>query len=64
MNTGAHLDGGVVIAEGAAGEFAGAYIKKGMLILKDVKGFVGADMKDGVIFAMEECQNCTSSGRA
>ncbi|MBU4492651.1 MAG: hypothetical protein KKD69_09345 [Euryarchaeota archaeon] len=37
MNTGAHLDGGVVIAEGAAGEFAGAYMKKGMLILKDVK---------------------------
>ncbi len=54
MNTGAHLDGGVVNVEGTAGEFAGAYMKKGVLILKDAKGFVGANMKDGVIFAKKK----------
>jgi formylmethanofuran dehydrogenase subunit C len=54
MNTGAHLDGGVVIIEGTAGEFAGAYMKKGVLILKDAKGFVGANMKDGVIFTRKK----------
>jgi formylmethanofuran dehydrogenase subunit C len=54
MNTGAHLDGGTVIVEGMAGEFAGAYMKKGVLILKDAKGFVGANMKDGVIFAKKK----------
>jgi formylmethanofuran dehydrogenase subunit C len=54
MNTGAHLDGGVVIVEGTAGEFAGAYMKKGVLILKEAKGFVGANMKDGVIFARKK----------
>ncbi len=54
MNTGAHLDGGVVIVEGTAGEFAGAYMKKGVLILKNAKGFVGANMKDGVIFARKK----------
>lgn len=54
MNTGAHLDGGMVIVEGTAGEFAGAYMKKGMLILRDAKGFVGANMKDGVIFAKKK----------
>lgn len=51
MNTGAHLDGGAVVVEGIAGEFAGAYMKKGMLILKDARGFAGAGMKEGVIFA-------------
>ncbi|MCZ7380970.1 MAG: formylmethanofuran dehydrogenase [Candidatus Methanoperedens sp.] len=51
MNTGAHLSGGTVIVEGTAGEFAGAYMKKGVLILKEAKGFVGANMKDGAIFA-------------
>ncbi|MFA4934599.1 MAG: formylmethanofuran dehydrogenase [Candidatus Methanoperedens sp.] len=54
MNTGAHLDGGVVIVEGTAGEFAGAYMKKGTLVLKDAKGFVGAGMKDGVIYAKKK----------
>ena len=54
MNTGAHLDGGVVIIEGTTGEFAGAYMKKGTLILKEAKGFVGAGMKDGVIFAKKK----------
>ncbi|VVB93042.1 Tungsten-containing formylmethanofuran dehydrogenase 2 subunit C [uncultured archaeon] len=54
MNTGAHLDGGVVIVEGTAGEFAGAYMKKGVLILKDAKGFVGANMKEGMIFARKK----------
>jgi len=49
MNTGAHLDGGVVIVEGMTDEFAGAYMKKGTLILNDPKGFVGANLKDGVI---------------
>jgi formylmethanofuran dehydrogenase subunit C len=54
MNTGAHLDGGTVVVEGTTGEFAGAYMKKGVLILRDAKGFVGANMKDGVIFAKKK----------
>lgn len=54
MNTGAHLEGGTVIVEGTTGEFAGAYMKKGVLILKDAKGFVGANMKDGAIFAKKK----------
>ncbi len=54
MNTGAHLDGGLVIVEGIAGEFAGAYMKKGTLILNEAKGFVGANMRDGVIFAKKK----------
>ncbi len=54
MNTGAHLDGGVVIVEGTAGEFAGAYMKKGVLILREAKGYVGANMKDGVILAKKK----------
>lgn len=54
MNTGAHLDGGVVIVEGTTGEFAGAYMKKGTLVLNDAKGFVGAGMKDGVIYAKKK----------
>ncbi len=54
MNTGAHLDGGTVIVEDMAGEFAGAYMKRGMLILNDAKGFAGANMKDGVIFAKKK----------
>ena len=51
MNTGAHLDGGVVIVEGTSGEFAGAYMKKGVLILHDARGFVGVNLKDGLIFS-------------
>ncbi len=54
MNTGAHLDGGTVIVDGTAGEFAGAYMKKGVLVLKDAKGFVGANMKDGAIFSKKK----------
>ncbi len=54
MNTGAHLDGGAVIVEGEAGEFAGAYMKKGVLVLRQARGFVGANMKDGVIFAKKK----------
>lgn len=51
MNTGAHLDGGTVIVEGTTGEFAGAYMKNGTLILKDAKGFAGANLEDGIIYA-------------
>ncbi len=51
MNSGAHLDGGTVIVDGMAGEFAGAYMKRGVLILNDAKGFAGANLKDGVIYA-------------
>ena len=51
MNTGAHLDGGMVIVDGTAGEFAGAYMKKGTLVLKDARGFAGANLKDGAIFS-------------
>jgi formylmethanofuran dehydrogenase subunit C len=51
MNTGAHLDGGMVVVEGLAGEFAGAYMKKGTIILEDAKGFAGANLEDGIIYA-------------
>jgi len=54
MNSGAHLDGGIVIVDGTAGEFAGAYMKRGTLILNDAKGFAGANLKDGVIYAKKE----------
>lgn len=54
MNTGAHLDGGAVMVDGTAGEFAGAYMKKGNLIMKDAKGFAGANMIDGTIFAKKK----------
>jgi len=54
MNTGAHLDGGLIIVEGTAGEFAGAYMKKGTVILGDAKGYAGANMKDGVILSRKK----------
>ncbi|MCE8424673.1 MAG: formylmethanofuran dehydrogenase [Candidatus Methanoperedens sp.] len=54
MNTGAHLDGGAVIVEGTTDEFAGAYMKKGTLILNDSRGFVGANLKDGAIYAKKK----------
>jgi len=54
MNAGAHLDGGVVIVDGMAGEFAGAYMKTGTVILNDTKGFAGANMKGGVIYAKKK----------
>jgi formylmethanofuran dehydrogenase subunit C len=54
MNAGAHLDGGVVVVLGTAGEFAGAYMKSGTLILNDAKGFAGANLKDGFIYAKKK----------
>jgi formylmethanofuran dehydrogenase subunit C len=51
MNSGAHLDGGIVMVDGTSGEFAGAYMNKGTLILNDAKGFAGANLKDGAIYA-------------
>lgn len=54
MNAGAHLDGGIVRVDGTAGEFAGAYMKAGFIILNDAKSFVGANMKDGVIYAKKK----------
>lgn len=33
------LTGGIVVVLGTAGEFAGAYMKSGTLILNDAKGF-------------------------
>lgn len=54
MNSGAHLDGGVVVVDGTAGEFAGAYMKRGTLILNDAKGFAGANLKDGMIYAKKK----------
>ncbi len=54
MNSGAHLDGGAVIVDGTAGEFAGAYMKRGALILNDARGFAGANMKDGAIYAKKK----------
>ena len=49
MNTAAHLDGGTVVVKGKCGEFAGAFMKNGYLLVEEVKGYVGADMKDGII---------------
>jgi formylmethanofuran dehydrogenase subunit C len=54
MNAGAHLDGGVVVVDGMACEFAGAYMKAGTLILNDAKGFAGANLKDGLIYAKKK----------
>jgi formylmethanofuran dehydrogenase subunit C len=54
MNAGAHLDGGTLVVEGTAGEFAGAYMKKGVLILREARGFVGANLKDGVIYSRKK----------
>lgn len=54
MNPGAHLNGGVLIVEGMAGEFAGAYMKAGTIILNEARGFAGANMKDGVIYAKKK----------
>ncbi|MDP3104254.1 MAG: formylmethanofuran dehydrogenase [Candidatus Methanoperedens sp.] len=53
-NAGAHLDGGAVIVDGMAGEFAGAYMKSGTLILNDAKSFAGANLRDGVIYAKKK----------
>ncbi len=49
MNTAAHLNGGTVIVKGKCGEFAGAFMKDGYLLAEEMQGYVGADMKDGVI---------------
>ncbi len=54
MNTGAHLDGDLVVVDGTTNEFAGAYMKNGVLILNDAAGYAGANMKDGVIFAKKK----------
>jgi len=54
MNTGAHLDGGLMVVEGTTGEFAGAYMKKGTIILTDAKGYAGANMKDGAILSKKK----------
>lgn len=35
MNTAAHLDGGLIIVEGETGEFAGAYMKNGMILSRN-----------------------------
>jgi formylmethanofuran dehydrogenase subunit C len=56
MNTGAHLDGGLIVVEGTTGEFAGAYMKKGMIILNDAKGYAGANMKNGVILSKKKAK--------
>ncbi len=50
MNTGVLMRGGTVVANNV-GEFAGAYMRGGTLIIRGkAKGYVGANMKDGVIF--------------
>jgi formylmethanofuran dehydrogenase subunit C len=54
MNAGAHLPSGVVVVLGTAGEFAGACMKSGTLILKDAKGFLGENLKDGFIYAKKK----------
>ncbi len=62
MNAGAHLDGGTVIVEGTAGEFAGAYMKNGALIVGDVRGFAGANLKDGFIYVKKKIKTSPPVG--
>ena len=54
MNTAAHLNGGTVIVKGKCEEFAGAYMKKGILLAEDPGGHVGADMKGGIIYSKKK----------
>lgn len=50
MNTGVLMRGGILVANNV-GEFAGAYMNGGKLIIRGkAKGYVGANMKGGVIF--------------
>ncbi|MEA1895817.1 MAG: hypothetical protein U9N36_11615 [Euryarchaeota archaeon] len=51
MNTGAHLNGGTVVVRGVVGEFAGAYMKRGVLLVGGGMGYAGADMKGGAIYS-------------
>jgi len=51
MNTASHLNGGTVVVKGKCGEFAGAFMKAGYLIAEEMQGYVGADMKDGIILS-------------
>ncbi|MGP8337288.1 MAG: formylmethanofuran dehydrogenase [Methanosarcinaceae archaeon] len=64
MNTGAHLDGGTVIVLGTVDEFAGAYMKGGVLVFKNAKGYVGAGMKDGVIYSNKKVKTSPPSGKS
>ncbi len=64
MNTGAHLSGGTVIVLGTVGEFAGAYMKGGVLVFKNAKGYVGAEMKDGVIYSNKKVKTSPPSGKS
>lgn len=64
MNTGAHLDGGTVIVLGTVDEFAGAYMKGGVMVFKNAKGYVGAGMKDGVIYSKKKVKTSPPSGKS
>lgn len=46
-----------MIVDGMAGEFAGAYMKSGTLILNNAKGFAGANLKDGLIYSKNKIRS-------
>ena len=63
MNTGAHLNGGTVVVRGVVGEFAGAYMKCGVLLVGGGRGYAGADMKGGVIYSPRKIATSPPAGK-
>ncbi len=51
MNTGSRLAGGTVVISGKVDEFAGVYMKSGNLVIKEARGYVGANMTGGDIYS-------------
>ncbi len=54
MNTGSRLAGGTVAISGKVDEFAGVYMKSGSLVIKEAKGYVGANMTGGAIYSKKK----------
>jgi len=54
MNTGSRLAGGTVVISGNVDEFAGAYMRSGHLVIKEAKGYVGANMIGGAIYSKKK----------
>ena len=51
MNTGSRLAGGTVVISGKVDEFAGVYMRSGNLVIKEARGYVGANMTGGDIYS-------------
>ena len=54
MNAGSRLAGGTVVIGGKVDEFAGAYMRSGHLVIKEAKGYVGANMTGGAIYSKKK----------